>query len=467
MKKYICSLLCGILVLSLAGPVFASEPVLTMEAAGARLQEMGVYQGNATGDLMLEKGLSRAELAAILTRLHGEGEVDPNQYAWACYFDDVPEWARPFVGYCTATLLVKGYGNGTYGPNDPVTPAAACTVVFRACGFGDGEGEAWTYNTACDYAVKLGLISDATARADAITRGDMAVLICLALQKESQTPPEQPPAQAESITYAADGTITGKTITQAAWSREDFSQEANSEIFTGDYTREWYNALRQSILDQETILAGNNQDNFNSSYLYAHTLVANDPEGAFHFFSDLLRHLYGKYYYYLGAEPYTTNQYEFPGYSIVKVAPGWSTEEILQFIQPELDSLSRLSNRDKVIALNDYLCDLLDYGDGTGSLQEIFSPHSEPAHGVCASYATAFNFLCGAANIPSMIVSSENHSWNEVYVDGQWFTVDVTFNDGSVSRNAYLLSTGAAREDIMPQGTRFVRELLVPGSTKK
>ena len=33
------------------------------------------------------------------------------------------------------------------------------------------------------------------------------------------------------------------------WSREDFSQEASPEVFTGVYSRELYNAIRQTMLD--------------------------------------------------------------------------------------------------------------------------------------------------------------------------------------------------------------------------
>ena len=33
------------------------------------------------------------------------------------------------------------------------------------------------------------------------------------------------------------------------WSREDFSQEANPEVFTGVYSRELYNAIRQTMVD--------------------------------------------------------------------------------------------------------------------------------------------------------------------------------------------------------------------------
>ena len=33
------------------------------------------------------------------------------------------------------------------------------------------------------------------------------------------------------------------------WSREDFSQEASPEVFTGVYSRELYNTIRQTMLE--------------------------------------------------------------------------------------------------------------------------------------------------------------------------------------------------------------------------
>lgn len=457
-----------LLCLSLACPALAAEVLLTPETAGAILREQGIYQGDGSGNLMLDKGLTRAELAAILTRIHSEGTVDPNLYTWACYFTDVPEWAKPYVGYCTANLLVQGYGNQKYGSGDPVTPAAACTVVLRLYGYADGEGSAWAYDTACTYAVGLGLIGEAAVQGATINRGDMAVLVCNAAQKRDVPTTQPKPPQQEGITYAPDGAITGKVITQADWSREDFSQTANPEIFTGCYSRGWYNAIRQSIVDRETILAGNDGDHFNPDYLYAHTLAPNQPEEAFDAFCNVLAQIDGLYGYGLGAEPYTKNQYEFPGYTIIKVYEISQAKEILALIQAKLTSLEGQSDRAKVVALNDYLCDLLDYDhENKGTLKDIFTPHTAPVYGVCANYSSAFSFLCSAAGIPCIVVSSDtgNHSWNEVYVEGQWLTVDVTYNDAISGRNYYLLSKDAAFADTMPQASQFARELLVPGST--
>ena len=198
MKKTVCALLCAALAVTLACPAFAAEQPAEVNEAGAYLRERGVYRGDSTGSLMLDKGLTRAEMAAVITRLHGEGEVNPEHYTWACYFTDVPAWAKPYVGYCIANLLVSGYDSSRYGPNDPVNPAMACTVVFRCCGYADGEGSAWNYSTACDYAVSQGLISPATAQSPTITRGEMAVLIRRALQKQEAGQQTPPPVAAEA-----------------------------------------------------------------------------------------------------------------------------------------------------------------------------------------------------------------------------------------------------------------------------
>jgi len=286
---------------------------------------------------------------------------------------------------------------------------------------------------------------------------------------EAEVKPETQTTQAaptpDWITASENGIITGKTITKADWSRRDLSQEANPNIFTGCYTRGWYNAIRQSIVNREDILAWNDAEHFNSGYLYAHTLVPGQSEAAF---SRLLGQIRGMTSYRLGAEPYTKNQYEYPGYGIVKVCRADTMDAPLAYIQPKLRELAGKSDREKVAALNSYLCGLLDYGYGASAgVAEIFSPHGTPALGKCGSYSSAFSFLCEAAGIPCVIVLSADHSWNEVYVDGQWLTVDVTFNDAGGGRNAYLLSASAPRTDLAPDSTRFAKELLAPGSTTK
>ena len=537
MRKMYSVLISTILVLSMACPVLAAEPPNDLAAASAYLQSEGIMVGDQYGNMRLNDGLNRAEMATILARLHGGANVKAHQYMWACVYSDVPSWAIPYVGYCTANLLVSGYGNGLYGAADPVIPAAACTVILRACGYADREGQDWTYSTASEYALNLGLIDRSAAQSSIMTRGEMAVLIYRAMHSQTDAmtesdvpqqgddsgqnvPPERIeedhnsdfsesieenpvenvnngnclndsasaetdreddlPSSLESnnqhkFIYVPDGievdqecNVIRKIIMNDAWSRKDFSQQANPEIFTGYYSRSWYNALRQSIVDQEVIHAGNNGSYFNPDYLYAHTLVPYAPDPAADAFSHLLGRIGGLYRYNMGAEPYTVNQYAYNGYAIMKVYPGWSNRSTLNFIQPMIENIAGLSDREKVVALNDYLCGLMEYDRRKTAVDtQIFSEHESPVYGQCSSYANAFALLCGAADVPCVTVSSQDHAWNEVYVEGRWLVVDVSSNDNSRSGNLYLLTTRAPGTDRLPEGTQFARELMVPGSTRQ
>ncbi len=183
MKKGLYALLCMALVLSLACPAFAADQS-EQETAATYLRQQGIMVGDANGNMNLESGLNRAELAVLLTRLRGgmeELQANVAYYERGCKFTDVPNWARLYVGYCVRNNLVAGYDALRYGAADPVVPAAACSVVLRVRGIADGEGAVWNYNTACSYAESLGWIDETTAHAAVMTRGDMAVLIYRAL----------------------------------------------------------------------------------------------------------------------------------------------------------------------------------------------------------------------------------------------------------------------------------------------
>ena len=53
-----------------------------------------------------------------------------------------------------------------------------------------------------------------------------------------------------------------------------------------------------------------------------------------------------------------------------------------------------------------------------------------------------------------------------VYVDGEWLHVDVSANDLPAGNNILLERSLDFRIDAAPEATEFLKELLVPGSTK-
>ena len=51
--------------------------------------------------------------------------------------------------------------------------------------------------------------------------------------------------------------------------------------------------------------------------------------------------------------------------------------------------------------------------------------------GMCAGYSNAMNYLLNEIGIPSLVVSSdaENHAWNLIYIENQWYQLDATWDD--------------------------------------
>ena len=447
MKRIATAALCIILSLSMSVPAFAAEQPAEIEAAGQYLHERGIYLGDSSGDLMLDKGLTRAEMAAVLTRLHGEGEVNPDHYSWACYFTDVPDWAKPYVGYCVANLLVSGYDASHYGPHDMVTPAMASTVVLRCCGYGDGEGSTWTYRTASQYAATLGLISQSTAQAPIITRGEMAVLISRAWKQE-ETPPEKPVPQPEG-----NGTTQAYTISADHWSREDFSQQANPNVFIGVYDRALYNTIRQTLVDGTSETAP------------AYTMVNKVDYSAV---KNLLGRMEGTLRYEHHVPQNFNDYWQYLDYFAVSAEMPENYQAPRNFIQSAISHANTLAtDREKVEYLNDYLRSLLAYEENTTSgITQTFAPHTGELKAACGSYARAFAFLCAAADIPCFTISSNIHVWNLVYVEGRWLHVDVSANDLSGRNGILLTEVYQTGKDQTPEATAFLKELFAPGSTK-
>ena len=74
--------------------------------------------------------------------------------------------------------------------------------------------------------------------------------------------------------------------------------------------------------------------------------------------------------------------------------------------------------------------------------------------------------MCGAASIPCFTVTTATHGWNMVYADGRWLHVDVSTNDLRNYHSVLLAETYPGQIDQAPEATAFLKELLVPGSTK-
>jgi transglutaminase-like putative cysteine protease len=103
-------------------------------------------------------------------------------------------------------------------------------------------------------------------------------------------------------------------------------------------------------------------------------------------------------------------------------------------LQAALESAYRaiptgLSPRETVAAVNDWLCINAEY-------DETMSDYSAydllvNGTGVCEAYTAAFGIFMNHYDIPYRKIESEamDHTWSQVFLDGAWLHVDVTWND--------------------------------------
>lgn len=115
-----------------------------------------------------------------------------------------------------------------------------------------------------------------------------------------------------------------------------------------------------------------------------------------------------------------------------------------------------MSDYDKAVAINNYLCNVLEYDYDAVETHEPASSYYyfclPTGKAVCQGYATAFNTLCRMAGVYSNLVhgnvtsSDEGHAWNYVLIGDIKYWVDVCWND--TSDNAYLMAASPFSDHI-------------------
>lgn len=448
MKNRFLSVLLSVVLLCTLSPTAFADSRNETDDAIAYLVEHNIYQGDESGNLMLESGLTRAQLATVLTRINGmDHEVTSSEaeYSIMCYFVDVPMWARPYVGYCADKQLMVGYDLFTFGPNDPVTPAMVCTVLLRHLGYAETD---WSFETACMKALEIGLANDKVVAGVTISRSNTAVLLYRALTGsfENIAPPDPKPQQ------------------------EDLSAHASDAVFNPVLTREAYNAIRQTIIDRAVILAGNASGDVNPSYPYREALATENTITAMR---EVLAAIGSYPSYFMKTDLCSDANQPYSFICGVRFSDGY--RQAADYTDSFISQISTMSELEKIREITWYVCDRLTYDSGSIPTPRTVLTSDDVQAGNCMAYAHSFLFLCERANLPCMLICSTTHQWNLVFIDGRWWHVDLTGEDvgdetGSRSYADILYDAsdmqGAMYVDAFPHITAFAQELLIPGSSQ-
>ncbi len=142
-------------------------------------------------------------------------------------------------------------------------------------------------------------------------------------------------------------------------------------------------------------------------------------------------------FYYTGE--YTITYYPNDGY-IFQLKPTYNysyTQNDVAVFNQAVDKAMQCVSSDmtalrKVIAVHDYLATLITY-DQTLSRRNTYQALVERSV-VCQGYALAFSLLMQRCGIECVLVPSDpmNHIWNAVKLNGNWYHVDVTWDDPTI-----------------------------------
>lgn len=78
---------------------------------------------------------------------------------------------------------------------------------------------------------------------------------------------------------------------------------------------------------------------------------------------------------------------------------------------------------------------------------------------VCAGYSKAYELLCNAVGIDTIVLTSVNHAWNAINISGMWFLVDVT-NDYNSMKYFLISDSRMAQLDRASGVTYTVTEIV-------
>ena len=253
----------------------------------------------------------------------------------------------------------------------------------------------------------------------------------------------------QTITYATDGDneilYSEEVNPQANLYMSNGTADYDEVIESQEIEQEKYLAAAASSVNQDLVniikqaMYAGNKENVN---LLPYNATVDDFKNAF---SVALRESmlasnattdggYGYSYSYYGSQIYSF-KLRFTDTTDEFIARRDKLESAVNSVVSEIPTA--LSDEEKVLFVHDYLVYNCQY-DHENYLAGTIPGDSYSAYGalingicVCAGYSQAFTIIMDKLGIDSeyLVSSAENHAWNLVNLDGEWYHLDTTFDD--------------------------------------
>lgn len=221
----------------------------------------------------------------------------------------------------------------------------------------------------------------------------------------------------------------GKTIYSKVYSSLD-------DLKTGTYTVEFgttFNEIMQNT-NGESIITDAFQLSINA-LLLDHPEIFYIDITKLYMFTEVTKSALGTTYR-VSIGPEEGQNYFAEGFSSINDVLLAETQ--IEMIMDNLSEKLTGSTYDIIKAAHNYLVETVSYDSDNNSISHSIYGAFIKKSAVCDGYAKALKYILGNAGISCVEVcgvgqnsngNSESHAWNDVWINGKWYAVDVTWDD--------------------------------------
>ena len=140
-KRFVSLCLAGLIMVAPASAVFTDISDSRVSQTAAVLDALGIMQGVGGGSFAPGKALTRTQFCKLAVTAMGVTDVSP--YASYTIFPDVKHshWAAPYINAAVRhpelkeKAIIRGYADGSFGPDKIVSYGEVCTMLLRMLGY--------------------------------------------------------------------------------------------------------------------------------------------------------------------------------------------------------------------------------------------------------------------------------------------------------------------------------------------
>lgn len=402
---------------------------------------------NTPDTFQLDRAPTRTEGAVMLIRLLGkEAQVLKGTYQHP--FTDVPAWADKYIGYMYENKLTIGIGNSLFGSAQKLNASQYITFVMRSLGYQDGVD--FNYSQAIDKALALGIVSSAEAVAlkspAAFLRGDMFSIshnaLSAALKGSSATLLDKL-ADTDRAIYKPAATALGLYTSDV---KKEYANISTLTLPTTAYgievknSEDFYKVVRYGLSNFEDSLTLDIR-NYSGSYKDDFKDVYNRARASAEDFTRVKNYSSGLKYSANSMRMTLTFEYKYSKDEFkkrvenVRVALNKARHVVANQIT------SSLGDFEKELVLHDYIVNNTRY-DIENEKKDTIPDSSFEEYGalvlgvaVCEGYSRAMKLMCDLSGIECIIATGSSitrgigHAWNIVKIDGEYYHLDLTYDD--------------------------------------